>query len=228
MHELSQSMEDYLEAIWVISLKKKIVRVKDLMKYFNYKVSSINNAINVLLKKKLIIHEKFEHIELTKIGAVIASQIYDRHKNITAFFSKILLIDEQISEKDACNIEHYIHKETYKNLLCFMKYVKQIDTDGELINNFSIFLQENKNNKSEVANIKKLSNLKKGEKGIIKRIEGDREIKLRLLSMGLIPDEFIMVEKVAPLGDPIDIYIKGYHLSLRKKEAELIIIEAVD
>ena len=144
MYELSQSMEDYLEAIWIISLKKKIVRVKDLMNYFNYKVSSINNAIKVLLKKKLITHEKFEHIELTKTGTIVARQIYERNNNITAFLSKILLVDDEISQKDACNIEHYIHEDTYKNLICFMKYVEQINIDRKFLNNFSIFLKENK------------------------------------------------------------------------------------
>jgi len=228
MYELSQSMEDYLEAIWIISLKKKIVRVKDLMEFFNYKVSSINNAIKVLLKKNLIVHEKFEHIELTKTGTIVARRIYEKHQNLVTFFSKILLTDEEISKKDACNIEHYIHEETYNNIVCFMKYIKQIDADSKFIDNFSKYLKENIDKKLEVTNIKKLSNLKKNEKGIIKRIEGDREIKRRLLSMGLIPNEVIMVEKVAPLGDPIDIYIKGYHLSLRKKEAELIIIEVVN
>ncbi|HSM92554.1 MAG TPA: FeoA family protein [Anaeromyxobacteraceae bacterium] len=50
-------------------------------------------------------------------------------------------------------------------------------------------------------------------------------MKRRLMDMGVVPGEGVRVEKVAPLGDPIEVTIKGYNLSLRKKEAEGIVVE---
>ncbi len=73
----------------------------------------------------------------------------------------------------------------------------------------------------------KLSELKPKEKGKIVKLTITGSLKRRLMDMGIVPGEIVYVEKVAPLGDPIDIVIKNYHLSLRKSEAENIEIEEV-
>ena len=70
----------------------------------------------------------------------------------------------------------------------------------------------------------KLSQLKAGERGMIKGFETS-ELELKLMEMGCIPGETVMVEKVAPLGDPISIRVAGYSLSLRKDEANQILLE---
>ena len=71
--------------------------------------------------------------------------------------------------------------------------------------------------------MKKLSELNIGESGIIHSFEND-EIFLKLMEMGCIPGEYITVEQIAPLGDPISISVAGYQLSLRMDEAESILI----
>jgi ferrous iron transport protein A len=70
----------------------------------------------------------------------------------------------------------------------------------------------------------KLSELKPGQKGIIKEFSNN-EIFLKLMEMGCVPGESIVLEQVAPLGDPISVNVAGYHLSLRLNEAEYIIVE---
>lgn len=75
--------------------------------------------------------------------------------------------------------------------------------------------------------IVKLSELKPGQKGIIKEfIKND--IFLKLMEMGCVPGEEIILEQVAPLGDPISINVAGYHLSLRLNEAEQILIDTIN
>jgi Fe2+ transport system protein FeoA len=70
-----------------------------------------------------------------------------------------------------------------------------------------------------------LTSLKKGQRAKIKKVKG--AIKQRLLQMGVVPGEVIAIEKVAPLGSPIEVLIKGYHLSLRKEEANCIEVEVI-
>jgi ferrous iron transport protein A len=74
---------------------------------------------------------------------------------------------------------------------------------------------------------KKLSCFKEGEKGTIKSISlsAGASLKKRLLDMGCVAGCRIKVKKMAPLGDPIEIQVKTYRLSLRKNEAETIEIE---
>ena len=67
----------------------------------------------------------------------------------------------------------------------------------------------------------RLSDLKPGERAVITRFESP-DLELKLMEMGCIPGEQVVVEQVAPLGDPISIRIAGYSLSLRKNEANQI------
>jgi ferrous iron transport protein A len=70
----------------------------------------------------------------------------------------------------------------------------------------------------------KLSELKQGERGRIKCFQSS-DLELKLMEMGCIPGEEIIVEQIAPMGDPISIRVAGYMLSLRKNEARDIIVE---
>lgn len=70
-----------------------------------------------------------------------------------------------------------------------------------------------------------LAKLKPGEKGRITAIGAIGPLKRRLMDMGVLIGEEVKVLKVAPLGDPIEVMIKSYNLSLRKKEAEGIAVE---
>jgi len=73
--------------------------------------------------------------------------------------------------------------------------------------------------------VKILSDLEKGDKGKIVKISGSGNVHRRLMDMGLVSGSEIEMQRVAPLGDPIEIKIKGYNLSLRKEEAASIKVE---
>jgi ferrous iron transport protein A len=72
----------------------------------------------------------------------------------------------------------------------------------------------------------KLSEVAAGKTVVVKSVIKD-EIFLKLMEMGCVPGEKIMVDQIAPLGDPISIRIAGYHLSLRINEAENILVEEI-
>jgi ferrous iron transport protein A len=67
-----------------------------------------------------------------------------------------------------------------------------------------------------------LKNLKVGDTAIIARIQGEGPIKRRIMDMGITKGASVFVRKVAPLGDPIEINVRGYELSIRKEDAEKI------
>jgi Fur family ferric uptake transcriptional regulator len=72
-----------------------------------------------------------------------------------------------------------------------------------------------------------LSQMKKGQEGIIRKVSGESILRRRLLEMGINRGSAIYVEKYAPLKDPIELVIKGYHISLRVEEAANILVENV-
>jgi ferrous iron transport protein A len=67
-----------------------------------------------------------------------------------------------------------------------------------------------------------LNQLRPGESGIVHALRGDGVIHQRLLEMGVIEGSEVEVVRLAPLGDPLEIRVQGYHLSLRKAEAALV------
>ena len=70
-----------------------------------------------------------------------------------------------------------------------------------------------------------LAELTIGDKAQVKDLEGDQALVQRLLEMGLTDGEMVEVVRFAPLGDPMEIRVRGYHLSLRRKEAAAIEVE---
>ncbi len=73
--------------------------------------------------------------------------------------------------------------------------------------------------------IKLLSDFTVGESGIIKAVNGEGKIRRRLFDMGVTPGADLLMRKKAPLGDPIEITIRGYELTLRKVEAACVEVD---
>ena len=73
--------------------------------------------------------------------------------------------------------------------------------------------------------LKRLDEFKIGETGLIKKVDGEGRLRRRLLDMGVTPGTKVYLRKKAPLGDPLEITIRGYELTLRKTEARLVVLE---
>lgn len=73
--------------------------------------------------------------------------------------------------------------------------------------------------------LKKLDEFQIGETGLIKKVEGEGRLRRRLFDMGVTPGATVYLRKKAPLGDPLEVTIRGYELTLRKSEAALVLLE---
>ncbi|MBO4678780.1 MAG: ferrous iron transport protein A [Lachnospiraceae bacterium] len=73
--------------------------------------------------------------------------------------------------------------------------------------------------------MKTLRETKIGETVTVKKLTGEGPVKRRIMDMGVTKGVEIYVRKVAPLGDPVEVTLRGYELSLRKEDAEMIIVE---
>ncbi len=145
MSVLTQSKEDYLEAILVISLEKKWVRVSDLADYLGVKMSSVAAGVRFLAEKELVNHEKYGYIELTREGARVAKQVYARHKTLYKFLHDFLGLSEPVAWRDACRMEHVLDAKTMKRLLRFLEFIETCPEGEPLwLSNFHSFLKTGK------------------------------------------------------------------------------------
>ena len=73
--------------------------------------------------------------------------------------------------------------------------------------------------------MKTLKDVKVGETAVVVRLHGEGAVKRRIMDMGLTKGAAIFVRKVAPLGDPMELTVRGYELSVRKADAEMIEVQ---
>ncbi len=142
---LSQSLEDYLEAIYIISLDNKVVRVKEVAEFLDVRTPSVVDAIGKLTENGLVNHEKYGYLELSVEGNKLARKINLKHEKIYKFFKDVLLVNDEVSKKDACKIEHYISKETMDHMVRFIKFIESCPRGyPEWLEDYKYFLKHGK------------------------------------------------------------------------------------
>ena len=75
--------------------------------------------------------------------------------------------------------------------------------------------------------MKTLRNVKVGQTAVVVKLHGEGAVKRRIMDMGITKGISVFVRKVAPLGDPIEVTVRNYELSLRKADAEMIEVEEI-
>ncbi len=142
-NRLSQSLEDYLEAIALITAEKKSARAKDISERLEVSRASVTEAFRALAKKGLINYAPYELITLTPEGEEMAADIIHRHKALKDFFINILAVDEDIADKGACRIEHTAPRQIIDRMIEFVHFIEVCPRGGsELIEKFNDFCRQ--------------------------------------------------------------------------------------
>jgi DtxR family Mn-dependent transcriptional regulator len=121
--QLSENLEDYLEAILELQTKNTVARSKDIAKRLNIKRGSVTGMLKKLAKKNFVNYEPYGYVTLTSEGKKIASEITNRHIFLKDFFFRVLKVDEEIADKTACQVEHAMNKQTFKKFRDFLSKV---------------------------------------------------------------------------------------------------------
>jgi DtxR family transcriptional regulator, Mn-dependent transcriptional regulator len=246
---LSSSLEDYLEAIFQIVREKQAARAKDISNRLNVGKSSVTGALQSLAQRELINYAPYDVITLTDKGKGIAEGLVRRHEVLRDFFVKVLAVDATDADATACKMEHAISDAILERFVEFVEFVERCPRGGnKWIKGFNYYcehgnkqdncekcvelIQEDLRSKqmetqTDTGSTVTLGSLKPGDKATIVKITSQGSIRRRLLDMGATKGTVVEIERIAPLGDPIDVKIKGYHLSLRKEEAEHIQVQSL-
>lgn len=120
--ERTESQENYIETIHILSKKKPVVRSVDIANELGFKKPSISIAMKSLREQELITVTEEGYIYLTPAGLKIAKAVYERHQVLTEILKKIG-VSEETAEDDACRIEHVISQETFK---CIKNKLKEM------------------------------------------------------------------------------------------------------
>ncbi len=119
-HNLTSNMEDYLKAIMTLQEEQKVARVRDIARQLKVKMPSVTGAVRNLAEKGLVNYERYSFVTLTEKGRKIAGEIISRHQILYEFLTRVLLVDMEIAELDACRIEHVVSPQTMAKLKIFL------------------------------------------------------------------------------------------------------------
>lgn len=244
---LSREMEDYLETIAALIASGGEARVTDIAKRLSVRKPSVTLALRSLAEKGLVHYRPYALPTLTPVGQRIANRIQHRHDVLKQFLTEVLLIEEKVAETNACRLEHAVDRDVLEHLAHFVDFVQRCPRGGaKWIRGYEyhcdpqserekcetcmeLALEEYRNQpatQEQEGMQTTLDQLKPGQQARIVRIGNAGPIRRRIADMGAVRGTTIDVIKVAPLGDPIEVKLKGYNLTLRKEEAKAITVEA--
>jgi DtxR family Mn-dependent transcriptional regulator len=203
-----------------------------------------------LAEKGLINYAPYEVITLTAKGRRKAEDVVRRHEALRDFFTGVLGIDASDADEAACAMEHSVPKNILERLIEFANFIEMCPRGGDKwIAGFGyhcehgerwdncekcielrleeVRAQREAQGGREAMSVVSLKDLRPGQKARVVKIKAEGDANKRIVEMGVTPGALVEVERVAPLGDPIDIKVKGYHLSLRKADADGIDVEVI-
>ena len=235
--QLTPALEDYLETIFRLVRNGGFARVRDIAEARNVRPASVSPAMRRLDEMGLIRYERREYVGLTETGVAAARKVYARHQVLRRFFGSFLGLPDDIAEADACTAEHNLSPQTLDSLVRLFEYMEMCPEGQEHLQRFRdcarvqhgapvcphdcptiASLTERKSTMS-------LADLRPGQSGRVRQIEGQGAVRQRLLDMGILPDANVEMTRIAPAGDPLWIRLQGFELALRRDEAMTILVE---
>jgi DtxR family Mn-dependent transcriptional regulator len=130
-YALSESLENYLEAILELEKTNKVARVKDIADKLGVLRGSVTGALKTLAEKDLINYAPYSYITLTRRGMHIASEISRRHTVIQTFLEDVLLLEPERADANACRMEHAMDKVAIDRLVQFIDYIRACPRAGD-------------------------------------------------------------------------------------------------
>jgi DtxR family Mn-dependent transcriptional regulator len=243
---LTASLEDYLEAIFHVAAEKGAARAKDISKRMKVNSSSVTGALRALADRGLVNYAPYDIVTLTAKGTRMAEDVIRRHEVLRDFFVKVLAVAEAEGEEGACKMEHALPRNILERLVQYIDFLDACPRAGiKWVTGFGQYchhgenaedceqcvsscldeLRQKQQESVDGGTTVALLQMKPGQKAKIIEIKGRGSTNKRIVDMGVEPGTMIEVERMAPLGDPVDVKVKGYHLSLRRDEATGITVE---
>jgi DtxR family transcriptional regulator, Mn-dependent transcriptional regulator len=128
---LTESAQDYLEALLLASEDRRTVRISDVARRLGVRLASVVAMLKGLAAKGLVEHERYGLVELTEAGRAEAQEVLARHKAIYRFLNGFLGVREATAEIDACRIEHVLSSDTVKRLLKLVTLLERDEAAGK-------------------------------------------------------------------------------------------------
>ncbi|MCL7412222.1 MAG: metal-dependent transcriptional regulator [ANME-2 cluster archaeon] len=219
----NERIEEYLETILYITKKNHgPARTSQIAEELKLSAPSVTEMVQKLSESEYIEYTPYYGVTLTEKGCTEALRIKRRHQLLETFLVDVLGADPVIAHKEACEMEHSISESTIEKMCAFMGH-PDICPDGNPIGQGECCPTGPPG--ASYRDYVPLSELKEGEQGTIKVISLTSEIKDRLSSIGLIPDQDVRVKRKLGKGT-LSITTMGTEVAVGNDIARKIMVQS--
>jgi len=209
--QLTESLEDYLEAIAELIAVEGHAHAKEIAAKLNVKMPSVTGALRQLEKMGCIVYNTHYPVQLTEKGRLIAADVMHHHETLQKFFSEILGLPREKASDTACRLEHLIDCDTISRFILFSEAIAK-RTDARAL---QTYLTE----AMSQPDLAVLSDCKPGEKAVVERF--GRNLAQDTVT-GLKPGDEVTVEGFSLDRSAVRVTVGGKTLDIPIRQAENI------
>ncbi|MEM1538155.1 MAG: metal-dependent transcriptional regulator [Candidatus Nezhaarchaeales archaeon] len=217
MLQVSQTVEEYLEAVYKLSERFGSARTSDIASELKVSLGTVTNTVKYLERLGLVVHEPYRGVKLTEKGLKIAFNVIRRHRIIERFLTDVLRMDWVAAHEHACKLEHGLTEAVAKPLESLLNKPKTCPHGNPI--------------PSEDGSIRemrdvKLFSLNEGDSGIVTRIVDEKPDLLRLLSsLGITPGSLVKLKRKTSRGDRLTVEVARSDYEVAKDVAAKVYVE---
>ncbi len=237
---LSSALEDYLETVFELAREGSGARVKDIAEARAVTPASVSVALKRLAGMGLVEHTGRDSLRLTPEGELAARRVSARHRVLMDFLHGVLGLPADTAARDACAMEHSLSDEGMNHLTQFLEHLQVCPQASDFLEHLrhcsplqkhagrdtrTLAPTEKAASTMPTRAVITLDRLPRLSAAKVQMVKGAGALRQRLLDLGLLPGARIQVLRAAPASGPLWIQLDGTQLSLRRQEAEVVLVE---
>jgi DtxR family Mn-dependent transcriptional regulator len=235
---ISGNIEEYLEILYKLGPNKEVVSTSQISEKLKIAPASVTQMLKKLDNLGYVEYSPYKGAVLTDNGLQIAKKVTRKHRLLERFLCDVLKIKSHKIHDQACEMEHTLSDDAERALCHLLEQPNKCPGDSVIpecdlkFTSCEECLERKEVDVEEVGkrnqNLIPIIDLKDHKKGKVSFIRGDYKVIRRLLDMGITIGAIINVIKVAPLGGPVEVAVRGSKLALGHDIASNVFVEAID
>ena len=228
---MSESVEEYLEAIYAYNEKGELAKNQDLAERLRVSPPSVTEMIKKLAEKGLVTYEPYKGAILTGRGMAMAQSVVRKHRLLERFLCDTLGIGKEKVHNEACRLEHSLSDEVASALCEKLSNPLTCPDEGNPIPPCTLDYsacdqcKSLREKDSSPRLLTQLSRLRPRDSGRVAFTRGGGAASQRIADMGLCPGAEVRVVNAAPFHGPIEVEVRGTRLALGRGLADKVYIE---
>ncbi len=235
---LSENVEEYLEILYKLSPNGEMVSTSQISEKLKIAPASVTQMLKKLSEKGYVEYSPYKGAVLTKEGIKIAKKVTRKHRLLERFLCDVLKIKKDKIHEQACEMEHSLSDDAERALCHLLEHPDKCPGESIIpecdlkFTSCEECLQRKEDDIEEVGkrnqNLVSILDLKEDNKAKVSFIRGDYNVIRRLLDMGITIGAIISVIKIAPLGGPVEVAVRGSKLAIGHDIASNVFVEACE